>query len=80
MFAFASSLDHLGVFARNVKDVALVTDIVKGYDENDMTSLPNDNKIYSNLLDKDVSGRKLFYIKEALENNVIDVDFKEVEE
>ena len=33
LFAFASSLDHLGVFARNVKDVAIVTDIVKGHDD-----------------------------------------------
>ena len=85
LFAFASSLDHLGVFARNVKDVAIVTDVVKGHDSLDMTSLPNDNKEYSKLLDNDVKGRKLFYIKEALENidndpemeKIID-NFKEV--
>lgn len=69
LFAFASSLDHLGVFARNVRDVSIVTDIVKGHDEKDMTSLPDDNKEYCKLLDNEVSGRKLFYIKEALENN-----------
>ena len=28
LFPFASSLDHLGVFTRNVKDAAIVTDIV----------------------------------------------------
>ena len=69
LFAFASSLDHLGVFARNVKDVSIVTDIVKGHDSHDMTSLSDDNREYSKLIDKDVKGRKLFYIKEALENN-----------
>lgn len=69
LFSFASSLDHLGVFARNVRDAAIVTDIVKGHDSHDMTSLPNDNKEYSKLVDNDVKGRKLFYIKEALENN-----------
>ncbi len=68
LFAFASSLDHLGIFARNVKDVAIVTDVVKGHDERDMTSLPDDGKVYLDLIDKDVKGRKLFYIKEALEN------------
>jgi len=68
LFAFASSLDHLGVFARNVRDVAIVTDIVKGHDERDMTSLPDDNREYSKLLDRDVKGRKLFYLKEALQN------------
>ena len=68
LFAFASSLDHLGIFARNVRDVAIVTDVVKGYDSKDMTSLPDDNKEYVNGLDKDVKGKKLFYIKEAMEN------------
>ena len=68
LFAFASSLDHLGVFARNVKDIAIVTDIVKGYDPHDMTSLPDDGKIYNDLIDNSVKGRKLFYIKEAMEN------------
>lgn len=69
LFAFASSLDHLGVFARNVRDVAIVTDVVKGHDSKDMTSLPDDDREYSKLINNDVRGRKLFYIKEALENN-----------
>jgi len=69
LFAFASSLDHLGVIARNVRDAAIVTDIVKGHDNLDMTSLPDDNKEYQKLLDNDVRGRKLFYFKEALEND-----------
>ncbi len=64
LFAFASSLDHVGVFARNVKDIAYVTDIIKGHDKYDMTSLKDDNKVYSSLLDKDIKGKKLFYIKE----------------
>lgn len=69
LFAFASSLDHLGIFARNVRDVAIVTDIVKGHDKRDMTSLPDDDKVYTDTLDNSVKGKKLFYIKEALENN-----------
>ena len=68
LFAFASSLDHLGIFARNVRDVAIVTDVVKGYDEKDMTSLPDDDKSYVDSLDNSVKGKKLFYIKEAMEN------------
>ena len=32
LFPFASSLDHVGVFARSVKDVAYVTDAIKGRD------------------------------------------------
>ena len=68
LFAFASSLDHLGIFARNVRDVAIVTDVVKGYDSKDMTSLPDYGREYVSSLDNSVKGKKLFYIKEAMEN------------
>ena len=74
LFAFASSLDHLGVFTRNVHDAAIVTDIVKGHDSHDMTSLPDDDREYSKLINNEVKGRKLFYIKEALENNDDDLE------
>lgn len=78
LFAFASSLDHLGIFARNVRDVAIVTDVVKGHDEKDMTSLPDDNKSYVDGLDNLVKGRKLFYIKEALENKDGDLELERI--
>lgn len=67
LFAFASSLDHVGVFARSVKDISYVMDVVKGHDDKDMTSLPDEDVSYVKELDNDVKGRKLFYIKEALE-------------
>ena len=38
LFPFASSLDHCGVLTRNVTDAAIVTDVIKGQDEKDMTS------------------------------------------
>ena len=65
LFAFASSLDHVGILTRSVKDAAIVTDIIKGQDSLDMTSLEDDKKIYSEEINKDVKGKKLFYIKEA---------------
>ena len=64
LFAFASSLDHVGVFSRCVRDAAIVTDILKGKDERDMTSLPNENINYVDYLDNDIKGKKLFYVKE----------------
>ncbi len=70
LFAFASSLDHVGVFARNVKDTAIVTDIIKGKDERDMTSLPDENINYVDNLDNDIKGKKLFYIKEVVDLNL----------
>ena len=77
LFAFASSLDHLGVLTRNVKDAAIVTDIVKGHDDKDMTSLEDENINYTDNLDNDIKGKKLFYIKEICN---IDISNKEVEE
>ena len=64
LFAFASSLDHVGCFSRCVKDAAIVTDILKGKDEKDMTSLPDENIKYTDMLENDIKGKKLFYIKE----------------
>ena len=64
LFAFASSLDHVGCFTRCVKDAAIVTDILKGKDERDMTSLPDENIKYIDMLENDIKGKKLFYIKE----------------
>ena len=64
LFAFASSLDHVAMFTRNVKDMAIVTDVLKGKDINDMTTLNNDNKVYEDSIDNDIKGKKLFYIKE----------------
>ena len=54
LFAFASSLDTIGVIARSVKDVSYVMDVVKGHDDKDMTSLPDDNILYSNNIDNDI--------------------------
>ena len=77
LFAFASSLDHVGIFARNVKDVAIVTDVLKGKDTNDMTSLEDDNIKYTDNLDNEIKGRKLFYIKEVIN---VKTNNKETEE
>ena len=70
LFAFASSLDHVGCFTRCVKDAAIVTDILKGQDENDMTSLPDENIKYVDMIDNDIKGKKLFYIKELTDINL----------
>ena len=64
LFAFASSLDHVAIFSRNVKDAAIVTDIIKGQDPMDMVTLKDDGKKYTDTLEADIKGKKLFYIKE----------------
>lgn len=64
VFPFASSLDHLGVLARNVYDASLVVDNMKGIDENDMTSWDSKNIHLSEALNGNVKGKKVCYIKE----------------
>ena len=64
LFAFASSLDHVAMFSRNVRDAAIITDVLKGKDINDMVTLNGDKKTYADLIDNDIKGKKLFYIKE----------------
>lgn len=66
LFAFASSLDHVGCFTKTVKDCAYVMDNIKGIDINDMTSFDSSDIKFVESLDKNVKGRKLFYIKEIV--------------
>src|SRR5690606_3977805 len=42
VIAFASSLDQVGVFGRNVRDAALLLSAISGYDKRDSTSMQND--------------------------------------
>lgn len=64
LFAFASSLDHLGCLTRSVKDAAIVVDAMKGIDKRDMTSWDSKDVHLTESLTGDVKGKKLCYIKE----------------
>ncbi len=67
LFPYASSLDTCGVLTRNVRDAAIVVDVMKEIDENDLTSWDSsDIHLYQNL-NKDIKNKKLFYIKEIVD-------------
>ena len=67
LFPFACSLDTVGVLSRSVEDAAIAVDAMKGIDPKDMTSWDSSNiELYKNL-DKEVKGKKLFYIKEIVD-------------
>jgi len=57
--AFASSLDHIGPFARNVKDAATLLSVISGRDPHDSTSAEAPVPNYSSGLTGDVKGLKL---------------------
>lgn len=70
VFAFSSSLDHVGVLTRNVYDAAIVVDEIKGHDNKDMTSINDmDDISLKDYINNNVKGKKLFYIKNLLNKN-----------
>src|SRR6267154_992485 len=56
LIAFASSLDRIGPFANNVRDVATVLQIIAGRDANDATSTTAPVPDYAAAIDKSVKG------------------------
>ena len=59
LVAFASSLDHIGPFARNVRDAATVLEVMAGRDPLDSTSAEAPVPNYTAQLDGNVRGMKL---------------------
>lgn len=80
VFPFASSLDHLGVLTRSVKDAAIVVDNMKGIDEKDMTSWDSSNINLAKSLNGDIKGKKLCYIKEICDINNFNNPSEELKE
>jgi aspartyl-tRNA(Asn)/glutamyl-tRNA(Gln) amidotransferase subunit A len=59
LIAFASSLDRIGPFATNVKDVAAVLRVIAGRDPNDSTSTTTPVPEYQSEIQKPVKGLRL---------------------
>jgi len=66
LIAFASSLDHIGPFGRNVKDTALVLQTMAGRDPMDSTSADIPVPDYIAEMEKPVKGLKIGIAKEYL--------------
>jgi len=64
LIAFASSLDRIGPFARNVEGVAAVLQVMAGRDLNDSTSTTAPVEDYAEELHKPVKGMKIGIPKE----------------
>lgn len=66
MIAFASSLDQGGPLARSAEDLALLLDVMAGFDPRDSTSLDRAHEDYTRDLGKPVKGLKIGLPKEFL--------------
>ena len=64
LVAFASSLDQIGPITKDVKDSAMLLNIIAGHDEKDTTSLNIEKKDYTKALKNDVKGLRIGIPKE----------------
>ena len=59
LVAFASSLDQIGPITKDVRDSAMLLNIIAGHDEKDSTSAEVEKKDYTKCLNNDVKGLKI---------------------
>ena len=64
LIAFASSLDQIGPFTRNVSDCAVILNAISGHDTLDSTSVPEPVPDYTALLGRDIKGLRIGVPKE----------------
>ena len=66
LVAFASSLDQIGPFTKNVRDTALLLEAMSGLDPRDSTSMPQPVPHYASRVEGGVKGLKLGLPKEYM--------------
>ena len=64
LVAFASSLDQIGPITKDVRDSAMLLNLIAGHDEKDTTSAEMPKKDYTKALKNDVKGLKIGVPKE----------------
>ena len=70
LVAFASSLDQIGPIAKDVRDCAMLLNVISGHDPMDSTSIVRDVPDYTQALIPDVKGMKLGVPKEYFAQGV----------
>ena len=66
----AWSMDHVGVFARSVEDMAIGLEAVAGYDARDPASVHQSDTSYGGRLEPDVRGVKIAVLRRFLQEGV----------
>ena len=70
LIAFASSLDQIGSFTKDVTDCAIVLNAIAGYDKMDSTSVDPDKTDYTKALGLPLNGMKIGVPKQYLESGI----------
>ncbi|MFI5155134.1 MAG: Asp-tRNA(Asn)/Glu-tRNA(Gln) amidotransferase subunit GatA [Chitinophagales bacterium] len=78
LIAYASSFDQIGIFGKQVADIALMLEVISGHDKKDSTSaLSNQRASFQDLglpVDKKF---KIAYFKQALEHEGLDPEIRD---
>ena len=72
---YASSLDTIGAFTRNVRDMAIVAEAIAGRDNRDMTSSFNEVPHYLEQLTTDIKGMKIAVLR-SISDEIVNEDVK----
>lgn len=75
LIAYGSSFDCIGIFAKNVEDMAIVLEVIAGPDEYDSTVSRKTVPAFSENLDSDQTYR-IAYIRETLESEGLQEEIK----
>ena len=73
LIAFASSLDQVGPFAKNVTDAAMLLEVVAGHDEKDSTSLPEPSPSLVAHVEDGVAGKRIGLVRDLVDGADEDV-------
>jgi len=63
---YASSLDHVAFFTRNITDAAIALEVLSGRDDRDMTSLQLPVEDYANALNPSLKGKRIGILTNVL--------------
>lgn len=80
LVAFASSLDQIGPFSRDIVDSAHLLNVISGYDKNDSTSYKFDKKDFLKNINSNIKGKKIGIPKEYFGNGIDSDVLKSIDE
>ena len=66
----AQTLDHVGPMTRDVRDAALILAVISGFDENDLTTVPNIAPTFNDIENTNLDGVTIGYSEHYSEDGV----------
>ncbi|MDQ1279010.1 MAG: aspartyl-tRNA(Asn)/glutamyl-tRNA(Gln) amidotransferase subunit [Thermoproteota archaeon] len=83
LIAYANSLEQIGPLARSVDDLALLFEVISGYDQRDSTSIRASTQNYSEFLREDVDGLKIGvpeeFFGEGVDERIVKIVWKGID-